>query len=430
MSELILTLRQPAQVGDRARSDFVLGTQNHIPGTVIRGALAVAWIAEHGPPINGSPGRDEFIGLFEGGVRFGPLFSGTEVVSLAVVGHKYDVTDCAIAEYDRALNDDVPARCPDCGSPFEQVKGMRGTVTVNRRTSVAIAPSDVAVRGQIVSRDTLGEGQEFSGTITADAPELLDRLARISSVRVGGRRTTHGMASVRIQDGRPAQTAQRRPDGKVIVRLRSPGIFVDDHGRPIPEPNPAELEEVLGSPATVLRRWTRWQTAGGWHIASGLPKPEELAVSAGSTFLISPERPVADHHLITLGQQGLGLRRHEGYGALAPPTERRPGKQARIEEERRQRRLMDEMAPLRGLAVREELWSARLRERFTGGELWRQLVGQLAAHAGGDQAASRILQGMAGGLATREPTVARALTRFLGLPAADAANVARELKSQ
>ena len=50
MSELVLTLHQPAQIGDKARSDFVLGTQDHLPGTVVRGAFAASWIAATGTP--------------------------------------------------------------------------------------------------------------------------------------------------------------------------------------------------------------------------------------------------------------------------------------------------------------------------------------------------------------------------------------------
>ncbi len=48
VSELTLTLSQPAQLGDRARKDFVLSTMEHVPGSVVRGAFAAAWLARHG----------------------------------------------------------------------------------------------------------------------------------------------------------------------------------------------------------------------------------------------------------------------------------------------------------------------------------------------------------------------------------------------
>ena len=98
---------------------------------------------------------------------------------------------------------------------------------------------------------------------------------------------------------------QRRTDGDLVIRLRSPGIFTDDYGRPAREPSPHNLERALGVPARVVRSWTRWEQSGGWHAASGLPKHQELIVSAGSTFRIHPERPVNDAALRTIASKGL-----------------------------------------------------------------------------------------------------------------------------
>jgi CRISPR-associated protein Csx10 len=417
MSELVLTLRQPAQVGDRARSDFVLGTQDYLPGTVVRGAFAAAWIVVHGEPVPSLPLRAQFLRLFEGGVRYGPLFCGAQFKALSVLGHKYQPGDrCAVAEYDRALQDNSPERCPDCGSPLEQAKGLDDdSVRVRRRTSVAITPSGVARRGQIVTRDTLEAGQLFRGTLVASSPDLLDALSRISPVRVGGRRTTHGMAEAAIGRGSEPPTAQRRADGLLVLRLRSPGIFVDDQGRPSRDPAASELADVLGSPSRVLRRWSRWQSVGGWHVASGLPKPVELAAAPGSTYLIETERAVTDDALAVLGRRGLGLRRHEGFGDLAPPPALRPGKLARDAEARRRKNLLDAVAPLRGVQVRQP-------------ELWRPLLTRLAAHADGDQAATEYLRRMAG--QPPDPGTGAALSYFLGLSAADAGFVAGELSRQ
>ncbi len=83
MSELTLTLAQPAQLGDRARKNFVLSTMEHVPGSVVRGAFAAAWLARHGASRPGTAQRKEFLDLFEGGVRFGALRSpGTSTTRL------------------------------------------------------------------------------------------------------------------------------------------------------------------------------------------------------------------------------------------------------------------------------------------------------------------------------------------------------------
>ena len=417
MSELNLTLRQPAQIGDRAREDFVLGTQEYVPGTVVRGAFAGAWLARNGVSVPGTSGRGEFLRLFEGGVRFGPLLRpGTGFLPLSVVTHKYrEQQTCAEVEYDRALTGEAPLRCPDCGSPLEQDKTLRGTrPPVRRRTSVSIGESGVARRGVLFTRETLEAGQEFRGTLVAD-PALLAVLAGLGPIRIGGRRTTHGLADVSIRDGAggaPLPAAQRRDDGKLVIRLRSPGIFTDAQGRPSRDPDPSELTEVLGTPARVAYRWTRWQQAGGWHVASGLPKPTEVAVVAGSTYVISAERTVADAALDELGRRGLGLRRHEGFGDLAPLPDLKPGLRARQQEARRLRELMDAVAPLRGVLVR---FPAR----------WPPLLAAMTAHAGGDPAATSRLRAIAA--APPDPGIGAALRKFLEFSPRDAAYIAGEL---
>ncbi len=419
MSALVLTLRQPAQIGDRSREDFVLSTMEYLPGTVVRGAFAAAWLARNGVSANGTPERAEFLRLFEGGVRFGALLpQGAEDPSLSVISHKYEVRDtCGEVELDRATADEVPLRCPDCDSPLAQRRALRGTrPRLRRRTSVSIGESGVARRGQLFTRETLPEELAFVGTITAGEPGLLDVLSALGPVRVGGRRTTHGLASVAItSDSAPPPTAERRPDGLLVLRLHSPGIFVDGHGRPSPEPSRAELERLLGVPAHVVRRWTRWQQVGGWHIASGLPKPSELAVAAGSTYLISAERAVADQALNALGHHGVGLRRHEGFGDLAPPPVLRKGRNTREAERRHRRDVMDSVAPLSGFRVR---WPQR----------WPAFLETLAGHANGSPAAAGTLRR----IADKPPDsgIGAALRAFVDLSPQDARYVVEELSRQ
>lgn len=375
MSELVLTLRQPAQLGDRARKDFVLSTMDHIPGAVVRGALAAAWLARNGVSKPGTAAREEFLNLFEGGVRYGPLLSdGSQAPSLSVISHKYAHTeDCAHVEIDCADQDpgyQPPFECPDCLSPMEQSRGLRGAAGPGRvrRTSVAIGVGGTAREGELFTRESLKTGQVFRGPVIAKDPDLLRILGELGPVRVGGRRTTHGRADIAISNGTaPPAVRPRESDGLLVLRLRSPGVFTDDRGRPSCDPHPRELEEVLGTPVTVVRRWTRWEEIGGWHAASGLPKPQELAVSAGSTYLLQTERIVADTALAELSRRGVGLRRHEGYGDLAPAPVLTPGKASKEDEVRRIRELAKPLRPMLGLLAHERVaYRDRFRELIYG----------------------------------------------------------------
>ena len=424
MTALTLTLRQPAQLGDRPRDDFVLTTMGHLPGAAVRGALAAAWIEVNGEPSGQK--RAEFLRLFEGGVRFGALLRpGTEFDSLAVVRHKYEPADtCQVVDYDRAAGDIPPARCNDrdCDSPLEPARpGLfldndEDAPAIRRRTSVAIGESGVARRGQLFTRETLLPDQRFTGTLVADDPADLTALQELGRVRIGGRRTTHGLADIAISEDAPPQEPQQLNGTTLVLRLRTPGIFTDEFGRPYPEPGHAELTRILGCKAWVERRWTRWQEAGGWHAASGLPKPAELAVAAGSAFLIRTERTVATADLQRLARRGVGLRRHEGFGDLAGPPHLRDGMAAKQERQRHARELRDAAAPLFGVPV-------RFPRRWP--ELRSLLAGHAAAGAAADTDAARRLRAAAD--AFPDPVVAAALRAFLSLPAGDAAAMAEEL---
>lgn len=417
MSALTLTLRQAAQLGDRPRDDFVLATLRHLPGAAVRGAFAAAWIAANGEP--DGPGRDTFATLFEGGVRFGTLIRpGSEADSLAVVRHKYEPeASCGVIDYDRAVGQNPEAECPDCHSPLEPVRpglfpdSETEQPAVRRRTSVAIGTAGVARRGQLFTRETLLPEQSFTGTLIAANPASLAALREIRQVRVGGRRTTHGLADITITDT-PAPGPEVVDGTTLVIRLRSPGIFTDEFGRPYPEPSAAELTRVLDVPARVERRWARWQEVGGWHIASGLPKPAELAVAAGSTYQIHTERSVEPAALEHFARRGVGLRRHEGFGDLAGRPLLREGREAKEKERRRITKLKDDAAALLGVPV-----------RFP--DRWPGLRALLTAHGAGDAAAAGQLR-----RAAREfpdPGIAGALTAFLTLPSQDAAALAHEL---
>lgn len=321
IAALTVTLDQPALVGDRARSDFLRSTHPYLPGGVVRGAFAAAWIARYGPPRTASAARRaEFVALFEGGVRFAPLFTHGPFVPLSVRRHKYQVSDrCARAEIDLAVEPGGPRHCGECGSDLEVRHGLPAAPQVQRRASVRLGPDGVAVRGNLFFRDTLTARQVFSGHLTSGDPGLLTRLAELGPVRLGGRRTTHGRASVAIDTTVATPTIAQRPDGRLILRLGGPAVFVDDQGRPIDRPNRAELREHLSTDFAIEQAWTRWEHHGGWHAASGLPKPGELTVAGGSTYLLRPTAPVSDQALIALAERGIGLRRHEGFGDLAAP---------------------------------------------------------------------------------------------------------------
>jgi hypothetical protein len=153
-------------------------------------------------------------------------------------------------------------------------------------------------------------------------------------------------------------------------------------------------------------------------VASGLPKPQELTVAAGSTYLIQiqdyPERVHGDTSLRTLGAEGLGLRRHEGFGDLAPPPLLRPGKAHHDAKATRLREVTDRTAPLQGLPVQ------------VSAQTWRVLLTLMGSHANGDtQTAAQRLRRFSAG--QPDTAIREAMAFFLGLPPEDARHVVEGL---
>ncbi|SNR87885.1 CRISPR-associated protein Csx10 [Haloechinothrix alba] len=329
-------LDEPVAAVRHIRSDFRQDVYDHVPGTVLRGALAAAWIQRHGAP---SPDDPEFAAIFEGDGSFGPLHhrNGTSLPTpLSVKTHKYRPGErCKQLWWDRATAEDA-ATCPECHGALDASKGAPvGRVEQHRRTRAALDEQGVAKDGHLFSQNTLPAGMRLTGWVYGPAARAFAH--DTETLFLGARRSVGGQARVTID--REAEPDPVELDGSTIVlRLASPGIFVDAFGLPSEVPDIEELSEQLGVPVeSIEQRWTRWTESGGWHAASGLPKPTERAVLPGSTYRVRCAEPASEPARRRLMARGIGLRRREGYGALC-----RPGAPHSIEA------ITGTLAPLRG----------------------------------------------------------------------------------
>lgn len=331
-----LTARQPLSLGTRHNPGTVVHrTHRHVRGTTLRGALAQVWIAHHGRPdqlATTDPALlDRFVELFERHVRYGPLYpDGWSLVPLSVRRCKYRTEPgCARWSADEAFEAEGGAEaCGVCGGPAEPSKGRLERwdaddprPLLRQSTHVELTPEGVAAKGQLYAREAIRAGTTFTGELTL--PDDLSAPAREwlvaeRSVRLGGRGSTSGLATFAT---RPAPTRPPATGRRLALRFTSPGLLVDACGLPALGPSEEELSDLLGTGVTITRVWVRHERVGGWNRATNLPKPEELAVSAGSTFLLACEREPQPARLAALHAAGLGLRRNEGYGSVRVDAE-------------------------------------------------------------------------------------------------------------
>ena len=323
MIRLDVCARQPLHLGVRPDAGWLTDTFRFVPGSVLRGALASVWLAAHRGPRPDVSADAEFLALFEGERRFGPLYPTDDALRpLSVFGCKYaEAAGCRAVAHDAAFDGPVPARCPVCDSPMEASKGRISDAKVVDHTRVKLDERGRAADGQLFTRRALAAGTRLTGLVSGSLDDGMAWLAEPDlTIRLGGRRSTSGLATVsaRPEAEPPEFTGYQRERRCLVIRLTAPGVFVDEFGRPAWLPDPAELEAALGVPSVLEAAFARPTVVTGWHAAANLPKPRDFAVAAGSVYVLRFDHGEPDHAgLHRLWTAGLGLRRVEGNGWLS-----------------------------------------------------------------------------------------------------------------
>lgn len=319
-ARITVTLLEPVAAGKRLRTDFMQDTYDHLPGTVLRGALASRHLNESEQPPDVLCTSDEFLQTFEGDGSFGPLHNENSLpLPLSVKQHKYAPGYRCPTVWEDQLPDGTE-HCPTCRQELEFSKGEpAGTVHRVRRTRAELDEDGVARHGQLFTQNSLQSGTRLRGWLHGPALRALHIGDEpVDTLYFGGRTKHQGAARVQVDT-----TAEPEPvpqcENRLFLRLLGPGVFVDQYGFPSLYPDLEELSEQLRVNALHVEKEnsrTRWCEVEGWHAASGLPKPVERAVQPGSTYVIRCDREADPQARKQLMARGIGLRRREGFGAL------------------------------------------------------------------------------------------------------------------
>lgn len=320
LAKITVTLAEPVAAGKRLRTDFVQDTYDHLPGTVLRGALAARHLneAEEVPAVVSN--SEAFLETFEGEGSFGPLHNEkTLPLPLSVKQHKYALgSRCGTVWWDQVYRGEEDESCGECRRPLEFSKGEpAGSVRWQRRTRPALDEEGVARQGQLFTQNSLDRETRLSGWLHGPALRALSIGEQPIDVLYFGGRTKHQGAAMLHVDAEAEPEPVEQNGNTLILRLLGPGVFVDEYGFPSLKPDLDELSDQLGVEAVDFENcWTRWCEIEGWHAASGLPKPVERAVQPGSTYLIRCAERADEQARKRLMARGIGLRRREGFGAL------------------------------------------------------------------------------------------------------------------
>lgn len=319
----ILTAKSRVSAG--ATAEVVNSRRAHtvIPGSTVRGALASVWVADHGVDW---PDPD-FRRLFEQALTVRQAVpERVKLDPMSLVSCKYPMVDefgrkCEDERRDLALDvaegTDPAFICPVCGGSWESGRGWRTHEATTVATTRTALNHGVAKDQELFTRRALERHSVLRGSLSfeesvASADELAWFANTIRPLRIGGQRSVLGaveFSATRVTD--EPTVIKRGLRGRLVLRAASPLIVTGPGGAATTDATTA-LQRVLGAGVTVVAQWRRPVLLSGWHMASGLPKPQEWALAAGSTFVVEGAPDDTPERL----RRGVGLRRNEGFGDL------------------------------------------------------------------------------------------------------------------
>ena len=205
----------------------------------------------------------------------------------------------------------------------------------NRQMGRALG-AEVPDGGTFFRYEAIQAGQSFQGAILGSDQNLENLqawLKEMDSIRLGrSRGAQYGEAKFEwIGDVQKLTglvewagfiPVQERPNlaNRLIITTLSPLLAVNDNGHPdtrFPKSELAELLEVDVSKLKLQFSYTRTEMIGGYHTHLRLPRQQFPAIAAGSVFEFELPQCVSNMCLSQLEQNGLGMRKAEGYGRIA-----------------------------------------------------------------------------------------------------------------
>lgn len=338
-----LTLQAPAVLTGLDGNPDSARTLEHVPGSVVRGAIARAL---------GDPGNDpQRLARFRelvlsGRVRYldaYPVADGRRSLPTPVSWRreKYGETVHDLAAGEPETAEPVVS----LGAPFvtlgaadcREVPVALSAAIHHRRSRVKGRP--VENEGALFVYESLDAGQVFRGFLVVEGENEAEATGRADAVRQAAgetlllgrsRRAGYGGQALlawgppreRELEGRSGLVDRDLAAGDTFRLLAVSDLIVrDPHTAAL---DPAAIETVietgdgsLSGRAELIRGHWQLRPVGGFNRKWGLELPQALALRAGSVLALRAREPIALGDLLAVERAGLGERRAEGFGRVA-----------------------------------------------------------------------------------------------------------------
>lgn len=319
-------------------------TMPYIPGTAVLGSLAHRYMKEY--CANTAPHTDAVFRrwFLEGGLTFTNAYimnSDTQAVYFpaphSVVKKKYgnpkscpafDLLFTDPEEIEESTEGMQGKFIAITGKTIETGKIGRSLNFHHARDPKTGTPEDE----RFFNYESLDAGQRFVGWIVGDATELqafrdfLEQKALVpeATLYVGrSKNAQYGKVEMQVEANLMQEFFSEIPredpdeldieDGGVSMTLLSDLILYNGYGFAVADIR--ELEKHLPCAIAPEKSFLKTGIVEGFYSAWGLPRPTETCFQAGSTFLLRASEK-DEEALLALQQQGIGERRHEGFGRV------------------------------------------------------------------------------------------------------------------
>ena len=332
LSQLLLSIR----VGEDQVSE------KYIPGSFILGALAYNYIRNKNKPYNPSEDND-FRDIFVSGeVTFsnGYPVVGDEIfypVPLSIVKEK-DTSNY----YDFAFEEEPIQKKGDYEKFVTINSGENSSEVEFRSTLTEIEyhhrrPYDKSIghakkfqtgqEGIFFQFQVISPGQNFKGNITGKykyIKKLSETLNKDMNFYIGKSKTAqYGKCSFKFGEIKKIEDDKTwYKDNTLIITLASDMILIDENGfnRPDVEVFKKELADTLeielsDTKISIEKKFLKYKKVGGFLGVWNLPKPQYVAIAAGSVLVLQ-NGSEKDISLNNLTGKSFGTRIEEGFGKI------------------------------------------------------------------------------------------------------------------
>ena len=221
-----------------------------------------------------------------------------------------------------------------------ELNSHHARVPDDRRIGRALEDSGVIFKYEAILPD-----QSFQGAVLGtkdDLNSLKELLENLNRIKIGRSRSAqYGNAAFTWIDNEPldlnkhiewegfidiskSANTPSLPNNRLIITTLSPVLAVNNEGHPDASFPIRELAHRLDletdNALELTDSYTRTEMISGYHTHLRLPRQQHSAIAVGSVFEFTLKQKLSEEGekgLLKLEQDGIGLRKGEGYGRIA-----------------------------------------------------------------------------------------------------------------